>query len=100
MMLQPFGAKRHNNLAEYRNPQSEPGSDKRMLIALLSVFLVLGVIQFFLPKPPQPPPQEKGQQKSQQTPSAAPVPAAGTTPTPPKTPAPAAQVPVKKADQE
>ncbi|HET9838451.1 MAG TPA: membrane protein insertase YidC [Candidatus Angelobacter sp.] len=72
-------------MAEYRNPQSEPGGDKRMLIALLGVFVVLGLLQFILPKPPQPPPQQ--QQQAQQTPQQAPAqpsntPAAATSPTP------------------
>lgn len=74
-----------------------------MLIALLSVFLVLGAVQFFLPKPAQPPPQEKSQpQQSQPAPSAAPVSTNGTAQVPPKTktPAPAAKVPVKTANNE
>src|SRR5262249_35875760 len=84
---------------EYRNPQNEPGSDKRMLLALLSVFLVLGVMQFFLPKP-QPPPQEKGQAQQTQPTPAAPLTTASATPTPPKAPAVAARVPVKAAASE
>ncbi|HEY7405992.1 MAG TPA: membrane protein insertase YidC [Candidatus Angelobacter sp.] len=86
---------------EYKNPQSEPGSDKRMLIALLSVFLVLGVMQFILPKPQQPPPQEKSQsQQLQPTPSTTPPPVRGATPVPSKAPAAAARVPVKAAASE
>jgi YidC/Oxa1 family membrane protein insertase len=80
-----------------------------MLIALLSVFLVLGVMQFFLPKPPQPSPQEKSQQQqSQPSPSStAPVPATSTTPpsagaapASSKKPAQTAAVPVKTASSE
>jgi YidC/Oxa1 family membrane protein insertase len=72
-----------------------------MLIALLSVFLVLGLMQFILPKPSQPPPQEKGQpQPSQSTTSPVPAPVPGTTPTSPKTPAAAPKVPVKAAASE
>lgn len=71
------------------------------MLVLLSVFLALGVLQYLLPKPPQPPPQEKGrQQQSQPTPGTAPLPAASTTPAPPKKPAPAVKVPVKGAASE
>ena len=73
-----------------------------MLIALLAVFLVLGVMQFFLPKAPQPPTQEKSQQQSssQQAPAATPGAAPTGTPVSPKTPAPAAKTPVKVANAE
>ena len=72
-----------------------------MLIALLGVFLVLGIIQFFLPKPQQPPAQEKNQQQqSQQAPNAVPVPPGSATPGTRSTPASAIKVPVKKADNE
>jgi len=71
------------------------------MLILLSVFLGLGLLQFLLPKPPQPPAQEKGQQQqSQPTPGTAPLPSASTTPAPPKTPAPAVKVPVKGATSE
>ena len=67
-MLQRLGAKQQEKkkklLAEYRNPQNEPGSDKRMLLALVAVFVVLGVMQYFMPKPQTPP--AKGQQQQQQ----------------------------------
>jgi YidC/Oxa1 family membrane protein insertase len=85
-------------LTEYRNPQSEPGSDKRMLLALMLVFLVLGVTQYFMPKPQAPP--DKGQQQQQPTPQAAAVPSATSTPVPPKTPAAAVKVPAKAATAE
>lgn len=71
-----------------------------MLIILLSVFLLLGVMQFILPKPNQPQPQEKSKQQSQPTPNAVPAPTAGATQTPSKAPAPAAKIPVKTADKE
>ena len=61
--LERSDKKRRNSLAEYRNPQNEPGSDKRMLIALVAVFVVLGVMQYFMPKPQTPP--AKGQQQQQ-----------------------------------
>jgi YidC/Oxa1 family membrane protein insertase len=91
-------------LTEYRNPQNEPGSDKRMLLALVAVFVVLGVMQYFMPKPQTPP--DKGQQQQQQsqqpqqTPSPAAVPAGTATPAPHKSPAAAVKVPVKAATSE
>jgi YidC/Oxa1 family membrane protein insertase len=104
--LRRFGAKRQEKrLAEYRNPQNEPGSDKRMLLALVLVFIVLGVMQYFMPKPQAPPP-DKGQQQQQQSqqqpqqPGTAAVPAVSSTPVPPKSPAAAAKIPVKAANAE
>jgi YidC/Oxa1 family membrane protein insertase len=92
-------------MAEYKNPQNEPGADKRMLIALLAVFLVLGLMQFLLPKQAQPPAQQQQsqQQQSQPNPAATPVPSA--TPVPPKSPAAASRIPlnkipVKRTDKE
>src|ERR1051326_8945006 len=92
-------------MAEYKNPQNEPGADKRMLIALLAVFLVLGLKQFLLPKQAQPPAQQQQsqQQQSQPNPAATPVPSA--TPVPPKSPAAASRIPlnkipVKRTDKE
>ena len=91
-------------MAEYRNPQNEPGSDKRMLIALVAVFVVLGVMQYFMPKPSTPPPekaQQTQQQQSQPTPSpVAAAPAATSKPLPPRSPAVAVKVPVKAATAE
>ena len=93
-------------MAEYKNPQSEPGADKRMLIALLGVFVVLGLLQLVLPKPPQPPPNQQQQQQTQQQPApSTPTPAPLATATPagkrsPNPPAAAPKIPVKKADQE
>ncbi len=89
-------------MAEYRNPQNEPGSDKRMLFVLLGIFAVLGIMQFFLPKPPAP---EKTQQQQQSpAPGATPGPSATSstgTPVPSKSPAaPAAKVPAKTAASE
>jgi YidC/Oxa1 family membrane protein insertase len=102
-MLQRFGASdRKRRLAEYRNPQNEPGSDKRMLIALVAVFVVLGVMQYFMPKPKTPP--EKAEQTQQQQPQQSPgpvaVPSATSTPLPPKSPAAAVKAPVKAATAE
>jgi YidC/Oxa1 family membrane protein insertase len=89
---------------EYRNPQNEPGADKRLLFTLLAVFLVIGVMQYLLPKHQQPTQPEKNQQQQQsQQPTATPPPAgpaATTTRTPPHTPAVAAKTPVKAASSE
>jgi YidC/Oxa1 family membrane protein insertase len=95
--------KEDTSLAEYRNPQNEPGSDKRMLIALVAVFVVLGVMQYFMPKPPAPPvekTQQTQQQQPQQSPGPVALPAATSTPLPPKSPAAVVKVPVKAAAAE
>jgi YidC/Oxa1 family membrane protein insertase len=93
-------------MAEYRNPQTGPG-DNKLLIGVLALFVVLGVLQFFLPKPPAPPPNKDQQQQQQQqqqkppsNPDAEPVPKAAFTLAPPKTPAVAMKVPAKVADKE
>jgi YidC/Oxa1 family membrane protein insertase len=105
-MLQRFGAKRQEkrSLTEYRNPQNEPGSDKRMLLALVAVFVVLGVMQYFMPKPKTPPDQGQQQppqtQQAQQKPGSVALPAVSSTPVPPKSPAAAVKVPVKTAAAE
>lgn len=93
-------------MTEYRNPQNEPGSEKRLLLAFLLVFVVIGVMQFLLPKPqPQPEPAKPaGQTQPQSTPgAAAAVPAATATPAAPtKVPVKhaAAKTPVKQAAAE
>jgi YidC/Oxa1 family membrane protein insertase len=73
-----------------------------MLIALVAVFVVLGVMQYFMPKPQAPP--QKAQQTQQQQPQQSPVPVAAptatSTPLPPKSPAAAIKVPVKAATAE
>jgi len=74
-----------------------------MLIALVAVFVVLGVMQYFMPKPQAPPPektQQTQQQQSQQSPAPVAVPTATSTPLPPKSPAAAVRVPVKAATAE
>ncbi len=92
-------------MTEYRNPQNEPGSDKRLLLAFLLVFIVIGGLQIFMPKPKPPQPQQEKQEKGQfeqkqPTPGVPPVTGANSTPTPPKAPAVAAKVPVKTATAE
>ena len=88
-------------MAEYRNPQNEPGSDKRMLLVLLGVFVVLGVMQFLMPKP-QTPPEKTAQTQQSPTPvtAAAPVPSVNTKPVPPRSAAVAAKLPVRTASSE
>src|ERR1041385_9277514 len=73
-----------------------------MLLALVAVFVVLGVMQYFMPKPQTPPEknQQPQSQQAQQTPSPATTPVASTTPTPPKAPAAAIKIPVKSATSE
>jgi YidC/Oxa1 family membrane protein insertase len=71
-----------------------------MLLVLLAVFVVLGLMQYFMPKPKTPPDKSQPQQQSQQTPSPVAVPAKSSTPVPPKSPALAVKVPVKAATAE
>jgi YidC/Oxa1 family membrane protein insertase len=105
-MLPWFGSeatgKEDLSLTEYRNPQNEPGSDKRMLLALVAVFVVLGVMQYLMPKPktPEKNQQQQPSQQAQHTPSPVAAPVASATPTPPKSPAAAVKVPVKTAASE
>jgi YidC/Oxa1 family membrane protein insertase len=87
-------------LSEYHNPQQDPGSQKRLLLAFLLVFLMIGALQYFLPKA-QPPRQEKPAASPQATATASPVPAATVTPTPArKHPVAVAKVPPRQAAAE
>jgi YidC/Oxa1 family membrane protein insertase len=70
-----------------------------MLLALLLVFVVIGVMQYFMPKP-KAPQQDKGQQPQQQPSPNVAIPAATATPVPPRSPAGVAKVPVKAATAE
>jgi YidC/Oxa1 family membrane protein insertase len=88
-------------LTEYRNPQNEPGSEKRLLLAFLLVFVVIGVMQFLLPKPqPQPQPEPAkpaGQTQPQSTPStSAVVPATPKAPSVGKAPSAGKKIPVQQ----
>ncbi|HEY5028620.1 MAG TPA: membrane protein insertase YidC, partial [Candidatus Angelobacter sp.] len=72
-----------------------------MLLALVAVFVVLGVMQYFMPKPKTPP--DKGQQPSQQAlekPGPTAVPIASSTPVPPRSHAAPIKGPVKTAAAE
>jgi YidC/Oxa1 family membrane protein insertase len=63
-------------LAEYQNPQQEPGSERRLLIVVVLTFVVLVVSQALLKKY-APPPAEPPQNKSAQTqPATTPPPSA------------------------
>jgi YidC/Oxa1 family membrane protein insertase len=63
-------------LADFKNPQQEPGAERRLLLVFLLTFVVLIVFQTFLKKP-QPPAQSQNQQQQNQSvqtqPAAAPV---------------------------
>jgi YidC/Oxa1 family membrane protein insertase len=49
-------------LAEFQNPQQEPGTERRLLIVFAATFLIMILFQpllkKYLPKPPEPPPQQ------------------------------------------
>lgn len=64
-------------MTEYRNPQDDPGSQKRLMLAFFLVFVMIAAMQFFL-KPPAPKPGEQQQnakqQPAQSTPTAPPSP--------------------------
>jgi YidC/Oxa1 family membrane protein insertase len=66
------GSKERFQLAEYQNPQHEPGSEKRLLLIFLVTFVVMLAVQPFLKKffPSQPAPQ---QQPSQSIPASSPA---------------------------
>jgi YidC/Oxa1 family membrane protein insertase len=88
-------------LTEYQNPQNDPGSEKRLLLAFLLVFVMIAVMQYLLPKPqPQPEPQKPAGQQPAQTTTAAPLPAAATPQPAPVQPRRAVTVPVKQAAAE
>ena len=79
-------------MAEYRNPQQEPGSDKRLLLIFIATFAVMLLFQpllkKYLPTPPAP------QQQPSQPTGSSPAPAAttgGTAPAATATPGPAKQ---------
>lgn len=63
-------------MTEYRNPQDDPGSQKRLMLAFLLVFVMIAVMQWLLPKPQQqktsaqPQQQNTPQQQAQSTPLA------------------------------
>jgi YidC/Oxa1 family membrane protein insertase len=93
-------------LTEFRNPQDDPGSQKRLMLAFLLVFVVIGVMQYLLPKPQQqkgqeqPTPQPTAQQQAQNTPLPAPATASAAKPPSKAGKTSALKVPVKQAANE
>jgi YidC/Oxa1 family membrane protein insertase len=73
-------------LAEYQNPQQEPGSEKRLLLIFLVTFVIMLAFQPLLKKflPTPPPPQ---QQPAQSVPAQPAPPATATTAKAPAVPA-------------
>ncbi len=85
-------------MAEYRNPQNEPGSDKRLLVIFLISFVFMLLAQPLLKKYfPTPPPPQKIAQTEQAPPPPTPAQNAPTAPAPKKPSAPAA---TKQASSE
>jgi YidC/Oxa1 family membrane protein insertase len=66
-------------LAEYKNPQQEPGSERRLLLVFLVTFIVILAFQplfkKYFPQPPAPQPNQRMQ--SQSAPTAAPTSSTG-----------------------
>ena len=63
-------------MAEYHNPQQEPGAEKRLLLVLFISFIGVTLLQFFIKTPqPQPKPGPE-QQQAQPSPSPAATPVA------------------------
>jgi len=92
-------------LSEYHNPQNDPGSQQRLMLALLLFFVFIAVVQFFLPKPSKPQPEPEKTAPAAQTqaaPATPPGPAVAPSATPPKRPSRAAvpRAQVKQASAE
>jgi hypothetical protein len=81
-------------LAEFKNPQQEPGTERRLLIVFVLTFVVLIIFQTFVKKP-QPPAAQPAQNQPAQTALAQTAPVR---PVPP-TPAPSATI-TKQASAE
>ena len=66
-------------MAEYKNPQQEPGSERRLLLVFLVTFIVILAFQplfkKYFPQPPAPQPNQRMQ--SQSAPTAAPTSSTG-----------------------
>jgi len=70
-------------LADYQNPQHEPGSERRLLLIFLVTFVVMLAFQPLLKKYfPQPPAQQPTQTAQSETASTQPAPAPPATPPP------------------
>jgi YidC/Oxa1 family membrane protein insertase len=83
-------------LADYQNPQQEPGSERRLLIVVVLTFVVLVVSQALLKKY-APPPPERPQTQTAQTQPAAPTPSSASAA---MTPAVPSSVAAKQASSE
>jgi YidC/Oxa1 family membrane protein insertase len=88
-------------LTEYRNPQQDPGSEKKMMLAFVIVFGLILALQYVLPKPQPPksqPEQTQNQNQSSSAPQTQPSPAAmGTTASPLATPQSKSKAPAAPA---
>lgn len=75
-------------MAEYQNPQHEPGSEKRLLLIFLVTFVIMLAFQPLLKRylPTPPPPQQQAAQSTSAQPATPAVPSATTAPSA-KTPA-------------
>lgn len=85
-------------MAEYQNPQHEPGSEKRLLLIFLVTFVIIlafqPLLKRFLPTPP--PPQHEPSQSEAARPATTPPPSATTAPT---SKAPASKTPAAGSKQ-
>ncbi len=94
-------------MTEYYDPKNEPGSEKKLLLAFLLVFVGIAIMQYLAPKPAAPPAQPKPAPQLEQTsPTPSPAPPAVAT-KPPKAAKPEKKgaaasptVPVKQAASE
>jgi len=86
-------------LAEYRNPQQEPGAERKLLLVFVLMFVVIIITQTFLkkyfPQPVAPP----AQKQSQAAPAQAPPPSAISTPSTAKSAIPSPTI-TKQASSE
>ena len=55
-------------MTQYYNPQNEPGSEKRLFLVFLLVFVGIAIMQYVVPKPTPPVTQEKPAPQAQQQP--------------------------------
>jgi YidC/Oxa1 family membrane protein insertase len=87
-------------LAEFKNPQQEPGTERRLLLVFALTFLVImlfqAVLKKYAPPPPAPKPEASQPQNSQSPPSQSPSPAPSVLATPSPSPKGAASAPSSK----
>ena len=91
-------------MAEFKNPQQEPGLDRRLLLVFALTFLIIMLFQPFLkkymPQPPAPPAQQQTQARPQAAPPPAATPAAAISPANPPAPAVSPGTKVASAESE